>query len=197
MPPALLSLRSLHFSHPGGVVFAGLTAELPAGVGLVCGDEGRGKSSLLRLLAGELSPSAGHILLSGQPLSTQDVAWFDPLEPRHDAQPVCDLLHDLARGPVPPAMLAGLGLVPHLDKPLFQLSTGSRRKVFMAAALSRQAPLTLLDQPFMALDRPSVNFLCECFRAWAGASERLLLLADYQAPEGVPLAGTLDLDRLR
>jgi len=196
MPPTLLSLQSLHLSHPGVTVFAGLTAGLPAGVGLVCGDEGTGKTSLLRLLAGELAPSAGQLLWDGRPLTHQDVAWFDPGDPRHDALPVRELLPALA-GPVAPALLEGLGLTPHLDKPLFQLSTGSRRKVFMAAALSRQAPLTLLDQPFMALDRPSVNFLCECFRAWAGASERLLLLADYQAPEGVPLAGTLDLDRLR
>ncbi len=196
MPATLLSLQSLHFSHPGVSVFTGLTAGLSAGVGLVCGDEGTGKTSLLRLLAGELAPSAGQILLSGQPLSPKDVAWFNPVDPRHDGLPVRALLQTLA-GPVAPALLEGLGLVPHLDKPLFQLSTGSRRKVFMAAALSRPARLTLLDQPFMALDRPSVNFLCECFRAWAGASERLLLLADYQAPEGVLLSGTLDLDRLR
>jgi ABC-type Mn2+/Zn2+ transport system ATPase subunit len=81
-----------------------------------------------------------------------------------------------------------------LPKPLYQLSTGSRRKVFLAAALVQPAPLTLLDQPFMALDRPSVDFLCACFRAWTHQPDRLLLIADYLPPQDVPLAFTLDLD---
>jgi ABC-type Mn2+/Zn2+ transport system ATPase subunit len=113
---------------------------------------------------------------------------------------VQDVLDEL----VPPALrpqlaelLPGLDLLSHLPKPLYQLSTGSRRKVFLAAALVQPAPLTLLDQPFMALDRPSVDFLCDRFRAWAHQPDRLLLIADYLPPQDVPLAFTLDLDLSR
>lgn len=193
----LLRIANLHFAHPGRPLFQGLFAELPAGVCLVCGDEGRGKSTLLRLLSGALVPDQGELLLDSRPLAPQDVAWFDPGEPARDAQIVSDILQTS----VPPEHRAALdrlvptlGLQAHLHKPLYQLSTGSRRKVFLAAALAQQARLTLLDQPFMALDRPSVDALLAAFATWTGQDGRWLLLADHTAPPGLPLAATLDLD---
>lgn len=199
MPPPqpLLRIEDLHFAHPGRPLFQGLSAALPAGVCLVCGDEGRGKSTLLKILAGALTPERGRLLLDSQRLEPQDVAWFDPLAPERDAQTVSEILTVL----VPPEggtalarLGAALSLEPHLHKPLYQLSTGSRRKVFLAAALARQARLTLLDQPFMALDRPSVDALLRECAGWTGQNARLLLLADHVAPTGLPLAGTLNLD---
>ncbi len=195
----LLSLQGLRFAFPGASspVFDGFSAALPAGVGLVCGDEGRGKTTLLRLLAGQLAPAAGSMQLAGRPLQPSQVACMDPRHAERQDQVVQDVLDEL----VPPALrpqlaelLPGLDLPTHLPKPLYQLSTGSRRKVFLAAALVQPAPLTLLDQPFMALDRPSVDFLCACFRAWTHQPDRLLLIADYLPPQDVPLAFTLDLD---
>lgn len=200
--PTLLSLQGLHLAYPGAPapVFQGLSADLPAGVGLVCGDEGSGKSSLLALLAGQLQPTAGTLRLAGEPLQADQVACMDSLHAQRQQQVVQDVLDALV-GPALrqhlPELIGGLDLAPHLAKPLYQLSTGSRRKVFLAAALAQQARLTVLDQPFIALDRPSVDFLCAHFRGWVGSRERLLLIADYLPPEGVPLSFTLDLDALR
>lgn len=201
-PPTLLSLQDLHLAYPGAPapVFEGLTADLSAGVGLVCGDEGSGKSSLLALLAGHIQPTAGSMRLAGEPLQAQQVACMDPLHAQRQqqvAQAVLDECVPAALRQHLPELIRGLDLAPHLAKPLYQLSTGSRRKVFLAAALARQARLTVLDQPFIALDRPSVDFLCAHFRDWAGSRERLLLIADYLPPEGVPLSFTLNLDALR
>jgi ABC-type transport system involved in cytochrome c biogenesis ATPase subunit len=92
--------------------------------------------------------------------------------------------------------VAGLSIEPHLGKPLYQLSTGSRRKVFIAATLASPAVLALLDQPFTALDAPSITFLREEFTRRAQCPDQALLLADYQPPEGVPLAAHIDLDAL-
>jgi ABC-type transport system involved in cytochrome c biogenesis ATPase subunit len=47
------------------------------------------------------------------------------------------------------ALIDGFGLQPHLDKPLYMLSTGSKRKVWLSAALAAGAPLTLIDQPLL------------------------------------------------
>ncbi len=44
-------------------------------------------------------------------------------------------------------------------KPFHALSTGTRRKVCMAAALASGAPLTLIDDPIAGLDKPSVTYL--------------------------------------
>lgn len=199
MKPTLLSLQSLGFAHPGAAapVFQALSAQLPGGIALVCGDEGQGKSTLLRLLAGQLQAAQGCMLWQGLPLQAAQVAWFDAQDTARDQQVVQQILAELL--PQPPAELAALlealGLTPHLGKPLYQLSTGSRRKVFLAAALCAGAPLTLVDQPFMALDGPSIQALLARFAAWQGQTARLLLIADYVPPEGLALTATLDLDR--
>lgn len=192
-PPPLLSLHGLSLDLGGRPVLRQLNASWPGGIGWVCGDEGTGKTSLLRLLAGQLQPDAGLVRWQNQALAPQNLAWFDPLEPSRDQRIVRELLEELGQPQALPARVEGLGLGPHLDKPLYQLSTGSRRKVFLAAALSLERPLTLLDQPFMALDRPSIGYLCLQFAQWVGQNDRLLLIADHLPPEGLPLTATLDL----
>ena len=78
----------------------------------------------------------------------------------------------------------------------FTLSTGSRRKVALAAALAAGAALTLLDQPYAALDLPSRRCITRCLLDCASQAERIYVMADYEAPEGVPLIQVIDLNRL-
>ena len=73
------------------------------------------------------------------------------------------------------------------------LSTGSRRKVWLAAAFASGAALTLLDQPFAALDKVSMGVITELLQEAAGHPERAWVVADYVAPPGVPLAGQAQL----
>ena len=73
------------------------------------------------------------------------------------------------------------------------LSTGSRRKVWLAAAFASGAGLTLLDQPFAALDKASMGVINELLQKAAGHPERAWVVADYVAPPGVPLAGQAEL----
>lgn len=86
-----------------------------------------------------------------------------------------------------------LGLSPHLDKPLYMLSSGSKRKVWIAAACASGAALTCVDQPFAALDFASVNVVLGLLQDAAAHSQRAWVLADYVAPAGVPLAGSIHL----
>ena len=74
--------------------------------------------------------------------------------------------------------IGGLSLAPHLDKTLTMLSTGTRRKVLMAAALAAEAPVTLLDQPFKALDRPSIDYLLALLAEAARHPCRAWVMAD-------------------
>lgn len=59
----------------------------------------------------------------------------------------------------------GFELGPHLDKPLAHLSTGSLRKLGLAAALSCGARLTLIEEPTAALDSHSVRYLSQALDA--------------------------------
>ncbi|WP_297745947.1 ATP-binding cassette domain-containing protein [Hydrogenophaga sp.] len=196
----VLHVRGLRFGWPGRALFEGLSFDVPPGVSLVQGDEGSGKSTLLALIAGALQPSAGVLEVEGIRQDgrhadyRQRVFWIDPQTEAHDALAArayldslghhypafnADTLHELVEG---------FGLQPHLAKPMYMLSTGSRRKVWLTAAFAAGTPLTLIDQPFAALDAPSIRFLRELLQDAASDPARAWLLADYEAPEGVPLA---------
>jgi len=85
----------------------------------------------------------------------------------------------------------------HLDKRLNMLSAGSRRKVMVVAALASGAAVTLLDQPFAALDLGSVRIIHEFLQEAADHPSRAWIVADYEAPNDMPLASVLNLDALR
>ncbi|MFY8042514.1 MAG: ABC transporter ATP-binding protein, partial [Rhodoferax sp.] len=85
-----------------------------------------------------------------------------------------------------------LGLADHLAKPLYMLSTGSKRKVWLTAAIASGAALTLLDEPFAALDKASIRCLLDVLHA-AEVGSRIWVIADYVPPAGVALASAVDL----
>ena len=67
--PALLNVEGLEGQRGERTLFKGLALNLQAGeVVWLRGRNGRGKTTLLRILAGLTSPAAGQILLQGQPL---------------------------------------------------------------------------------------------------------------------------------
>ncbi|NIC40048.1 ATP-binding cassette domain-containing protein [Aquabacterium sp. A08] len=180
---------------------AGLDATLAPGVTWVGGDEGSGKTTLLRLLAGACAPSEGRLASLAD--AAPRVAWMDPAQPQDDRLTVRDALaqalqpFDGGDAAALARLLPELDLTPHLDKSLYMLSTGSRRKVGMAATLASGADALLFDQPFMALDRPSERAIVAALAALAADGRRLAVVADYQPPPGLKLSGQIDLDRCR
>jgi ABC-type multidrug transport system ATPase subunit len=201
----MLHLSHLSFAHPECVVLRDFSAQLAPGVALVLGGDGRGKTTVLCLLAGELPPDAGRLQLGGVFLDEQaeayrqQVFWKDPRSTAHDALTVAEYLQSV-QGAYPgfdEAVLAdvidGLSLGPHLQKNLFMLSTGSKRKVWLAAAAASGAKLTLLDGPFVSLDQASINFVLQLLTEAAQQSTRLWLVADYVPPGDIPLTTLIDL----
>lgn len=201
----VLQVRGLRFGWPGKVLFRDLTFDLPPGVSLVRGDDGSGKSTLLALIAGALAPEAGSLAVQGVPLHEQHdayrqrVFWIDPQTEAHDALAAGGYLDSLSHhyprfdAEALNELVEGFGLRPHLGKPMYMLSTGSRRKVWLTAAFSAGTPLTLIDQPFAALDAPSARFLREQLQDACRHPNRAWLLADHEAPEGVPLARIIEI----
>ena len=206
-PLPLLQADRLSFGHaaqPAPLLFEQLSIALLPGVTWLCGDEGSGKTTLLQLLAG-IFPSSGQLHIKDVSLQQNRqayrrlVAWFDPRDTALDGQTArqifAALVHKHADGD-PAALQAhigGLSLMPHMDKTLHMMSTGTRRKVLLAAALAAQAPVTLLDQPFKALDRPSINYLLDVLAEAARQPGRAWVVADYEEPPGVLLAGVIEL----
>ncbi len=170
----------------------------PAGVSWICGDEGTGKTTLLRLLAADIQPITGSITSP-----EGGVFWVDLQSPEHDAttvQACWDALrtrHPHWNEAVLNNLVEALNMHPHREKQLHMLSTGSRRKVMVVAALASGATVTLLDQPFAALDLASIRIIKEFLHEAAEQVSRAWLVADYQAPNDVPWASVLHLDAHR
>lgn len=196
-PKTMISVTDLCFSWPERPLFEQLNFDVPAGVSMVVGDDGVGKSTLLALLAGALAPLSGRMVIDGinqadQPDAyRQNVFWIDPHTDVHNAITANDFLKRQAEqfphfdSRCTASLVHGFSLEPHMAKPLYMLSTGSRRKVWWVAAFAANAPVTLLDQPLAALDAPSSRFLCELLDEAAEHTDRAWLLADHGVPQGI------------
>jgi len=180
-------------------LFRDFNLQLPAGLSALLGDEGSGKTSLMRLLSGDLAPTAGQLRLMNEatPLALprhSAVFWTDLRLPLHDSDTPGQCWAHL-RLSLPAwshatqnELIETLQLAPHLDKRLNMLSTGSRRKVGLVAALASGATVTLLDQPFVSLDQASIRSLQAHLTQVGQNTERAWLIADYEKPAYLPLA---------
>lgn len=204
-PPPVLKVRHLGFAYPGQApLFVDWSADIDAGLTLLQGDMSCGKTTLLRLLAGEL-PSTGERHLQGRrlgddpPADRRDLCWFDPRDPLFDALTAQALMQHLRLRH--PALdvdawrrhADGLALTPHLAKPLFALSTGSRRKAALAIALSAGCPLTLLDEPAAGLDGPSARYLAKALLEMVRGRPRAVVLVCSFGLDDLPWDGTITL----
>jgi len=76
---------------------------------------------------------------------------------------------------------------------MYMLSTGSKRKVWLAAALASGRALTLLDEPAGALDGASVRFLWRSLAELAERPDRAIVVASAERIDSVPLVGLMEL----
>lgn len=186
-------------------MFANWSARIFSGVTLLRGGDGSGKTTLLRLLAGDLRAQAGVVQVNGVRLHDapglyqQQVFWVDVRSTAFDQITPKDYFKSLAArftkfDPlVLPDLLECLSLVPHLDKSMHMLSTGTRRKVWLAAAFASGAAVVLLDEPFAALDQSAIAFVMELLDDAAVHPGRAFVLAHHEAPGRVPPNQTIDL----
>ena len=164
---------SFRYAADGPLVVDDVTLRLADGalVGIL-GPNGSGKTTLLRLLSGTRRPSAGQVMLDGQPLhrmSRRDVARRIAVVPqetelafeysaieivlmgRHPHLGVFTV-----EGPddirIAREALTATGTAHLADRPFHELSGGEKQRVVIAAALAQSAGLLLLDEPTASLD---------------------------------------------
>ncbi len=194
-PSPLLVAKNLAWPAP----CAPQSFTLWPGLTLVLGDEQRGKSNLLRVMAGQQAPLSGEL---NRPTG-QSCFVADTLATALDALPAQDWLQQQSQcfaqwqTETADALAQAFGLSEHLPKPFYMHSAGSRRKVGIVAAAACGADLVLLDTPYAALDLRSCRLLDEVLADAADSQTQAWVVADYARPQGlseVALAGVIDLD---
>jgi heme exporter protein A len=181
------------------VVFRNLRFALEAGAALVLtGPNGSGKSSLLRLMAGLLSPHSGFLAWSGEPIARDKAAHRARLHliGHQDAvKSVLTVAESAAlwsglRGASSEAAAAAIerfGLAGLADAPCRLLSAGQKKRLSLTRLLASPAPLWLLDEPTTGLDEAATRNL-------------ETILAEHRACGGIVVAAThipLDLPAAR
>jgi len=169
----MLEARALTCVRGERQLFSGLNLAISLGECLhVRGENGVGKTSLLRLLTGLSQPESGEVLWNGLSISEEPSTYHrellflghrDALKEDLTALENLQLYATLddVQLPVDKALgaLWRFGLRGREYLPVNCLSAGQKRRVLMARMLTRQAKLWILDEPFNALDTHAVQDL--------------------------------------
>ena len=150
----------------------------------VLGPNGGGKTTLFRVLLGELEPTAGRVELSGRPaymaqtertrldfpVTALDVAlmgtlaagrwWLPPRRPERDAAA---------------AALERVGLADVAGVRFGELSGGQRQRALLARALVQDSPVLLLDEPLSGVDPTSARLIAGVFDELRSEGRALLV----------------------
>lgn len=205
----LVSIRGLRFSRGSRVIFDGVDIDIPRGkVTAIMGPSGTGKTTLLKLIGGQLRPSAGTILVDGQDIHRlgsrdlyrlrmrmgmlfqsgallTDINVFDnvayPLREHTDLSP--SMIRKLVL-----LKLEAVGLRGARDLMPSELSGGMARRVALARAMVMDPMMIMYDEPFTGQDPISMGVLVELIRALNDASRLSSIIVSHDVQETSEIA---------
>lgn len=176
----LLGGEALHLEYPTGVVLDSVTVGVSEGdrIGIV-GRNGDGKSTLMGLLTGRITPHSGRVTRRGG-LRVGALDQTDTLQP--DRTVVWSLVgdrpeHEWAGDAKVRDVMSGLVADIAFDATISTLSGGQRRRVQLAALLIGDWDVIALDEPTNHLDIQGITWLTEHLKQrWARGAGGLLLI---------------------
>ncbi|MCR5077631.1 MAG: ABC transporter ATP-binding protein, partial [Prevotella sp.] len=209
----IITLSHLSIGYaPRQSVVSNINAEIRSGQ-LTCliGENGIGKSTLLKTLTGFLPKVSGKLLLDGQDISTlsqrelaRKVSIVLTQKPDVQNLTVSEVV-GLGRSPytgfwgklrtedklVVDDAIAAVGITRLRERKIQTLSDGERQKVMIAKALAQQTPVILLDEPTAFLDFPSKVDTFQFLLRTAHEHDKLILLSTHDLELAVRFADCL------
>ena len=188
--PSILPLRldGLCFSAGGDRLIDGIDANLAAGPRtVILGHNGAGKSLLLRLCHGLLTPSAGRVIWCDHGLGggwvrrRQAMVFQHPVVLRRSAR--ANVIYGLALAGVSwrerrrqaDDALAEVGLAALADRPARALSGGERQRLALARAWALHPEVLLLDEPTASLDPAATRAIEAVIAAFDMAGTKIIM----------------------
>ena len=183
--PSIVEIRNLGYAVSGRPIFDGLDMSIPVGrVTAIMGPSGTGKTTLLRLITGQVRADSGSIQVAGQDMRTLRRAELYVLRHRmgmlfqngalltdlnvfeNVAFPLrehTDLPERLIRQLVL-TKLQAVGLRGAADLSPAELSGGMNRRVALARAIVMDPEILIYDEPFVGLDPISMGVILRLIR---------------------------------
>ena len=205
----LVNIRNLHFKRDTRIIFDGVQLQIARGkITAIMGPSGTGKTTLLRLITGQLKPDRGEVLIndinvhrlnrrqlyqlrkkismlfqSGALFSNLNV-YENVLFPlREHANLPEDMLRDIAL-----MKLEAVGLRGARHLMASQLSGGMARRVAMARALALDPELMLYDEPFTGQDPIIMGVLIKLIRQLNDALGLTSVIVSHDVAETASIA---------
>jgi heme exporter protein A len=195
----MLSVIDLSCHRGERRLFSGVGFQLNAGTCLhLEGDNGVGKTSLLRQVSGLSPVTVGQIEWCGQPIAdnesfrAQRIYLGHHLALKDDLSAIENLQIDaaIAGQAVDPdkvfSALKSLGLKGREHLPVRVLSQGQKRRAAIARLLIRQATLWILDEPVVALDVPAQAAVGRVLKAHLDEGGMVLFTSHQPLPMAIP-----------
>ena len=188
-------------SNKGNIsVFRHLTMAFQAGelVGLM-GDNGVGKSTLLKTITGTLKTLSGTVMLDGKNIDayssaglaqylsivvTEKIGGFNLTAwdvVASGRTPYINVLGKLEQKDkdIIEAALQKLNILPLKDKLMDELSDGQKQKVMIAKSLAQQTPVIILDEPTAFLDYNSKHLLFKILKELCETEHKLIIVSSH------------------
>lgn len=181
------------------VLLKNVSAMITQGVTGIIGNNGKGKSTLLKAICGLLQLRAGKIIFNGKEISAMnnvERAKVVSFNPSSNALTFPITVHELvSMGRYPYVnQWAGLtaaderivsrsielcGIRPFRDKKVNMLSDGERQKAFIAKLLAQETPVMLLDEPTAFLDYSSKRYFFNLMKNVAAERHKVVLISSH------------------
>ncbi len=205
----LIRIRDLHYAHGDRPIFTGINLDIQRGqITAIMGPSGTGKTTLLKLITGLLTPDTGSIQIDGQPIHQLTTAQLYRLRMRmgmlfQSGALLTDLsVYDNVALPLREhtrltasmirklvlLKLEAVGLRGASDLMPAQLSGGMARRVALARAIALDPMMILYDEPFTGQDPISMGILVKLVRELNDAANLTSLLVSHDITETLRIA---------